>query len=919
MLAALFGGFVLGLRGGRKIPLNQLDPGELLKIEQLAVGETISTAAASRLSRLQATPRNLRKSSLSFGECQQLWEVLRSFEEETARQLVELKHLLNRYREYRVYPLLDRQPLGGTLAVIEGFLDSFRRSHPPIQGLETLAEGIENIEQFNSATQALTYSHSFFTEVFAGFVFMGNYLEEATGVIQAGAAYEVLSEGVGVLSDRLKDWDPSWDPVRFQGLQGEFETWHHSYIREYQKEHASFQESSDQPRFQGSPLSDQLGLLSRLEKLSAFVPEKSATVLKEELGNILGQRCSRSIWEELQQRPLCSCGFQLGQRPQKDRVHRIQGETENQLRQFVVQVQHPRFGELLDRFEFYIAKMGDSASSVQTCSLESCQRLKSMTTMDELMAMEEYLTADFIRHLDSFEPNRKPFEVKYLSAFRQRMGAQPRTRKSLVSEFDGWLEEGLLDANQPIRLMNEPQEQGTGARVVLQSLLPASSPELAQDLDRLTSEEFVFRLLASELVVRYRISPEQAHQQLALVPRSGALSSYAELAAVLLERDEDWLFDFRREFEDHLGESTLSSLGLLTDSVSLLARLVARESAFLSPVHHAARRLLRKLIHSDSRSLREVGKVLEEGWIPLRSQRSSQEKEHYRELLSSLLWVRQTELRIGEARQQHIQHPASLISLEKLFTQTAAEIPFMLDRLRVHLTQLDWLDGVDLVSVEKRIRQLLDQFCEDYGLRIQESERKLPRADSIVRDQSSQLLSNLGGESVRFVFIDALGWPLWQLLCRQLERRMPPHVRLVETKVAYAHKPSNTLEQVKQWLAAGGLHPQHRIQKGFSFQGGGRDNLTYKLDWIDEKIHHSRESPYFLHTEIIEQLLPQTVAFLDKLPRRTLLILFSDHGFVENRAFLERDKHRIPRYHHGGGSPFELVVPVAFFYSGPSR
>ena len=52
-----------------------------------------------------------------------------------------------------------------------------------------------------------------------------------------------------------------------------------------------------------------------------------------------------------------------------------------------------------------------------------------------------------------------------------------------------------MDANQPIRLMNEPQEQGTGARVVLQSLLPASSPELAQDLDRLTSEEFVFRLL----------------------------------------------------------------------------------------------------------------------------------------------------------------------------------------------------------------------------------------------------------------------------------------------------------------------------------------------------------------------------------------------------------------------------------------
>ena len=148
---------------------------------------------------------------------------------------------------------------------------------------------------------------------------------------------------------------------------------------------------------------------------------------------------------------------------------------------------------------------------------------------------------------------------------------------------------------------------------------------------------------------------------------------------------------------------------------------------------------------------------------------------------------------------------------------------------------------------------------------------------------------------------------------------MPPHVRLLEEKVAYAHRPSNTMEQVKQWLAAGDLQPQQRIQKGFSFQGRGEDNLTYKLDWIDDKIHSSRESPYFLHTEIIEQLLPQMLAFLGKLPRRTLLILFSDHGFVENPAFLERDKHRFPRYHHGGGSPFELVIPVAFFYSGPGR
>ncbi len=919
LLAALFGGFVVGFGRGRKISLNQLDPNELLKLEKLATGETISAATASRLSRLSATPKNLRKSSLSFSECQQLWEILRSFHEETARQLAELRHLLNRYREYRVYELLDRQPLGKILETIEGFLEVFRRSHPPIQGLETLAQGVESIEEFNSAARMLAHSHSFFTDSFSGFVFIGNYLGEATRSIPPGAAYEVLSERVEALSNRLKDWDPSGDPARFQGLESDFETWHHAYIRDYQKEHESFQHLLDQPRLQGSLENEQLGLLARLEKLAAFVPEKSSTALKQELSSIQGRRCKRSIWEELQQRPLCGCGFRLGQRLQENVIGRVQGETEDQLKQFVIQVQHPRFRELLDRFEFYLLKKGDSTTNLETRSLASSQRLKSVTTLDELLAMKEHLTADFILHLDSFEPSRKPFEVKYLSDFRQRVGSQPKTRQSLVSEFDGWLEAGLSDPSQPIRLMNEPQKQMPGARALLESLLPTSSPEVAQDLDRLTSEEFVFRLLASELAVRYRIDPDLAQQQLTLLPRSGALSSYAELGAALVARDEDWLLDFRQQFEEQLAESTLVELGLLTDSAADLAQLIAQESAFLRPVHHATKRLVRKLLHADSKSLKEVEKVLEEGWTPFRSQRASQEKEPYRVLLNSLLWVRQAEQQLGQAREDDTRRQPSLAGYEKLFTQTAAEIPFMLDRLRAHLTQLEWLDALDLVSVENRSRELLNQFCQDYSQRIQQSEDRLPRAAGIVKDQTSQLSSSLDSESVRFVFVDALAWSLWQPLCRQLERRMPPHVRLLEEKVAYAHLPSNTMEQVKQWLAAGGLQPQQKIQKGFSFQGRGEDNLTYKLDWIDDKIHSSRESPYFLHTEIIEQLLPQMLAFLGKLPRRTLLILFSDHGFVENPAFLERDKHRFPRYHHGGGSPFELVIPVAFFYSGPGR
>lgn len=51
---------------------------------------------------------------------------------------------------------------------------------------------------------------------------------------------------------------------------------------------------------------------------------------------------------------------------------------------------------------------------------------------------------------------------------------------------------------------------------------------------------------------------------------------------------------------------------------------------------------------------------------------------------------------------------------------------------------------------------------------------------------------------------------------------------------------------------------------------------------------------------------------LSDLPSRTLLILFSDHGFVENKAFSRTDKHEAPRYIHGKDSPFEVIVPLAW-------
>ena len=64
-----------------------------------------------------------------------------------------------------------------------------------------------------------------------------------------------------------------------------------------------------------------------------------------------------------------------------------------------------------------------------------------------------------------------------------------------------------------------------------------------------------------------------------------------------------------------------------------------------------------------------------------------------------------------------------------------------------------------------------------------------------------------------------------------------------------------------------------------------------------------------LFASVISYLEIDLLFRLNNLPSSSLLILFSDHGFVENPAFNPTDKYESPRYLHGKDSLCELIVP----------
>ena len=70
-------------------------------------------------------------------------------------------------------------------------------------------------------------------------------------------------------------------------------------------------------------------------------------------------------------------------------------------------------------------------------------------------------------------------------------------------------------------------------------------------------------------------------------------------------------------------------------------------------------------------------------------------------------------------------------------------------------------------------------------------------------------------------------------------------------------------------------------------------DLLLKASGVDEKVHSEKGPLTHLFANVVSYLELEWLRRLTELPSRTLLIVFSDHGFVENPAFDPTDKYAL--------------------------
>ena len=157
-------------------------------------------------------------------------------------------------------------------------------------------------------------------------------------------------------------------------------------------------------------------------------------------------------------------------------------------------------------------------------------------------------------------------------------------------------------------------------------------------------------------------------------------------------------------------------------------------------------------------------------------------------------------------------------------------------------------------------------------------------------------------DHLRYLLMDGMRWDLWEIIKRDFFGKKPHLFRMVREGALWAHSPTTTATQLS------------RFEKAWADTNGEgqEESELWKLTGIDEKIHSEKGPLSHLFANVVSYLEIEWLHRLKRLPSRTLLILFADHGFVENPAFDPSAKYENPRYLHGKDSPFEVIVPWAW-------
>ena len=915
LLALLYSGQLTAFASGRRVSIDSLDARSLGRIQELGPGEMLATDLQSVLSRLPFVPPRLRQGAFGFAQQRELWELASQWKAEMDRRLEGLQHEVERARTYRAAAHLDLDAIGSALDRLRPIVSAVKTSQAAREGLERLAVAAREEPALAEDLEKFAELSRFFAEDWERFLFVQRYLSDPA--LEAGDEHPDLASERKRLQDLAGRPDLSFRPELTRKLHEGMQSFIASYGERYEREHRAHKSPERLEGLRRVRETKAYALLRRLSGLRLISVDDDLRKADRLLDEAAEKTCARFSPEVLRSKPTCECGFRLGSALDLPSPSEVQGVVDRGILQYVERLREPQFREAIESAAHGIEQVGKGAL---------VSRIRGLLALDRdgpevLRRADELASREVIDALNDALAGRAVLVERSFDELAERLVGKSFPRDKLARLVERWIDgEAPLGPDDYVKIVAGSLGRTAGSKLF--AFVAERFPELSSwwrgegesKASRLMTLSFTAGAggAASELEPERRSLLEAAFERFS--------RENPEEAAQVLEGVE--------------AELTPEERGRLLpteDDALTLLKGAYEERAFRFRQQERAHRLLRAMLagSTSEKSFRAL-----EGLAPPERPEPLERRLGTRPL-SRALASAMTLRRAVRASSDLVSPPESISAWTALYREHLALTPFAIATLEEEVRELALEDRLDLAPFVKEVRSVLDPlataFERFYLAQVagwteegRERPQMLPDLFEGIRAKYSKKLSPA---EERFVLMDGMRWDTWTRLREGLLPRLSASYRVIEEIALWSRYPTTTQVQLDGAgihlpglaLAAESLEPFGRARRepaipGFHRLRGPNGEAIDRLNLVDEKIHESTAALADLNREIDLHARRTLAVALEEARPGTLVFVFSDHGFREDRRWTPADRHRRPRYAHGGASPWEVITPLAVLY-----
>lgn len=898
VMALLFSGHLVAYHGMKRKGLDETARSGLKGITALGKGEILGEELRQHIASHPLVPERFRKIPLTLASQEELWSEVRSTKPAAVEDLQAILSRIEWATSFPAFKDLAWEPIQKDIRDLISQWDEVKVSLASREGLERFLRAAHGepflAKKLDAAKQAKA-----FLEHADRALFVYQYVIDPRLHIPEQQGWASISRLRGEILQFYQDRSAPVSAAALEALFQKFQRFQQDYLRAYVDAHHRARGGKQFEPYEKLTRSKRYDLLRRLDHLEMISVQHNRRSIDQGLSTVLLYRCLKSPQDHLQTQPVCSCGFQPGESTSFRPVREVEREIDMGIVETMEMLQSPAVQEkLLPYLEGLdlVGKKEEAGAIRQLLKLtisegeEFFDRVNQAVTPRVVQGINEAFRGKVVvvqRDLDQL----------YQSLVHRRY-TLARTRK-ILSE---WLKEKEVAQDTFLHFIGRGEDEPADhAEKGFRAFLQEEFYHLVPLFREVRHTDFVRAMLASLWADQYDIAREKIFEIFPFLQRGAEIDARRRIAdlselghAFRSKRPELFEALVRAAEED---TSFTQALWSQLSSISPVD-VFGKESIFPAILREAFERLLGTDVKGEG--------LGEDDGKPVAGTTLLERREEMVRALENYHTFRQ---KCTLLKKPKISGPAAFHRWESVFIRAMSPIPSLCEELYARLERIGtpvppFLRNEKREGV-KKMDNLARDFSEFYQNALPVWEKEGEERPTMIQDIPF-LLSRKRGvpDHARhhYLFMDGMRWDLWEVIKVNFFGKMADRFRVVREGPLWAHQPTDTSTQLAY------------LEQAFqaAYPDGQAEELLWKISGIDERIHTEKGSLEFLFANVVRYLELDLAFRLTNLRPRTLLIIFSDHGFVENKSFSRTDKYEAPRYLHGKDSPFEVIVPWAW-------